>query len=84
MNSHKFRFRKTAARNGWTKIFGGIGRRRSIKDFFSTKAPVKKRFNMQMVRRSHQGHRNKVFGSLNALKIRLQFGRMPTISDFRR
>ena len=84
MNPHKFQFRKTVLRNDFTKMFGGAGGRRTIKDFFSKPKRIKVRFKMQTIRRAHQGWRNKKFGSLTALKIRLMYGRRPPTPQFRR
>jgi hypothetical protein len=43
-----------------------------------------KRTKMQMIRRAHQGWRNKVIGTLQALRIRLKYGRRKPIAQFRR
>jgi hypothetical protein len=69
-------------RNDFTKIFGGIGRRKSIKNQIKKKTVARSK--MQKIRRAHQGWRNKIFGSLQALKIRLQYGRRKPIPQFRR
>jgi ATP-dependent Zn protease len=71
-------------RNDFTTIFGGVGRRRTIKDFFNTKKVIKEVFKIQKIRRAHQGWRNKTFGTLNALKIRLIYGRRKPTAQFRR
>ena len=71
-------------RNDFTTIFGGAGRRRSVKDFFNIKKVIKARFKMQKIRRAHQGWRNKVFGTIQALKIRLMYGRRKPTPQFRR
>ena len=71
-------------RNDFTTIFGGVGRRRTIKDFFNTKKVIKEVFKMSKIRRAHQGWRNKTFGTLNALKIRLIYGRRKPTAQFRR
>lgn len=93
-----FSFRKTTKRNNFTKLFGGIGRRRSL-----VFEPIKKshgkltwrwwhiplsgrkhRHKMKMIRRAHQGYRNRIFGTIQALKIRLKYGRRKPIPQFRR
>jgi hypothetical protein len=60
-------------RNNFTTIFGGVGVRRVV--IQTKKCLITRRSKMQMVRRAHQGWRNKTFGSLHALKIRLKYGR---------
>jgi len=77
-------FRKTTPRTLFTITFGSVGRRRLIQDFFNRSKSIKERFNMQMIRRAHQGWRNKRFGSIQALKIRLKYGRRPPTPKFRR
>jgi hypothetical protein len=79
----QFNFRKRVMRNDFTTVFGGIGRRRSIKDFVNKPKRIKLRFKMQQVRRAHQGRRNKVFGSIHALRIRRMYGRRKPVSNFR-
>jgi hypothetical protein len=75
-----FNFRKTIMRNNFTRIFGKSGRRRVLTDFtmmgagrwrstFVTKSKI------QWHRRAAQGWMNQTFGRLQALKIRLQYGR---------
>lgn len=96
---HKFRFPKTKKRNNFTKIFGGAGKRRFIQQLKShIPRPLdriihwthiylsgqKHRTKMQKIRRSHQGWRNKTFGTIQALKIRLQYGRRRPTPQFRR
>ena len=39
---------------------------------------------IQWIRRSHQGWRNKTFGTISAIKVRLEFGRRKPSSPFRR
>jgi hypothetical protein len=89
-----FRFPRIVKRKLFTTIFGGVGKRRYVQDFKSyipspltrivlTPPPVK-RFKMTWIRRSHQGWRNRVFGSAQAIKIRLQFGRRRSTPQFRR
>jgi len=89
-----FRFRKTIKRNNFTKIFGGVGQRRFVSTYVKggrmerilerlcfNKIPHTK---MQKTRRAHQGWRNKIFGSIQALKIRLKYGRRKSVTQFRR
>lgn len=78
----KFKFRRTVMRNNFTRLFGGVGKRRTV--HVRKWNLVTRRFKMQKIRRAHQGHRNKIFGSIQALKIRLQYGRRPTTPQFRR
>lgn len=42
------------------------------------------KYKMQMIRRSNQGWRNRIYGSVQALKLRLQFGRRKSVPQFRR
>jgi len=89
-----FRFRKIIKRNNFTKIFGGIGQRRFVSAYIKrgrmerilerlcfNKTP---RTKMQKTRRAHQGWRNKTFGSMQAIKIRLKYGRRKPTGNFRR
>ena len=78
----QFNFRKTTRRNHFTKIFGGAGRRRSCGKTIIV-VPCK-RFKMQKIRRAHQGWRNRVFGTIEALNIRIAFGRRKPAKQFRR
>ena len=80
----RFNFKKTIRRNNFTTIFGGVGRRRTVVTRQSATRLVIRRFKMQMIRRAHQGWRNKQFGTLHALKIRLQYGRRAVIPQLRR
>ena len=80
----RFNFRKRIKRNDFTKVFGGFGKRRVIKDFVNKQNGIKLRFIMPQIRRAHQGRRNKVFGSITMLRIRKAYGRRPTVSQFRR
>jgi len=79
----KFNRRKTIKRNSFTAVFGGFGQRRPL--FFGRlKFSFRKRTKMQSIRRAHQGFRNQIFGRVNALKIRLMYGRYPKVPQFRR
>ena len=82
----RFNFRKRIKRNDFTIVFGGIGRRRTLDDFTHTKRFRKSwiRFKMVQIRRAHQGRHNKVFGTINALRIRKTYGRRKPIGSFRR
>lgn len=76
----RFNFPRIIKRKLFTVIFGHVGKRRFIQDYFNKPKRVKARFNMQKLRRAHQGWRNRVHGSITALKIRKVFGRLkPTI-----
>jgi hypothetical protein len=91
-----FRFPRTIKRKPFTTIFGGVGKRRYVQDFMSyIPSPLTrvfhifprqnhKRFKMQWTRRSHQGWRNRVYGGIMGLKLRLQFGRRRPTTTFRR
>jgi|GEM_PF-2207385 len=88
-----FQFPRIVKRKLFTIIFGGVGKRRYVQDFMSyTPSPLTrvvaplsvKRFKMQKIRRAHQGWRNRTFGTIQAIKIRLQFGRRPVVPQFRR
>ena len=70
-------------RNDFTTIFGGVGRRRTVVTRQTKKCLVTKS-KMQKIRRAHQGWRNRIFGSIQALKIRLQYGRRKPVPQFRR
>jgi hypothetical protein len=39
---------------------------------------------MVQIRRAHQGRKNKVFGSIHALRIRRAYGRRKPVGQFRR
>ena len=84
----KFNFRKMIRRNPFTSVFGGYGRRRLVTDYkqmkITCRKPRQRRTLSQRIRRASQGFRNKIFGRLNALKIRLMLGRHKKTSQFRR
>jgi hypothetical protein len=82
----KFNFRKWIKRNDFTVVFGGFGKRRTLLDFVSKKRFRLRwiKFKMVQIRRAHQGRKNKVFGSIHALKIRRAYGRRKPIAQFRR
>jgi hypothetical protein len=82
----KFNFRKSIKRNDFTAVFGGFGKRRLIMDYYPThvRKPRQRRSLSQRLRRASQGFRNKIFGRLNALKMRLMFGRHIKTPQFRR
>jgi hypothetical protein len=84
----KFSFRKTIRRNSFTQVFKGFGGRRLITDYKQMKIecrkPRQRRPLSQRIRRASQGFRNKIFGRLNALKMRLMFGRHKKTPQFRR
>lgn len=62
--------------------FGSVGKRRTV--FFGKPFGGAKRTKMQMIRRAHQGWRNKRIGTWQALKVRLKYGRRKSIPQFRR
>jgi hypothetical protein len=80
----RFNFRKRVKRNDFTKVFGGFGKRRTLKDFVIKEKRIIKRFMMPQIRRAHQGRRNKVFGSVTMLRIRRAYGIRKSLSHFRR
>ena len=75
-------FRKTTPRTFFTAIFGSVGKRRTV--FFGKPFGGNKRTKMQMIRRAHQGWRNKRIGTIEAIKVRLRYGRHKPIPQFRR
>jgi hypothetical protein len=83
-----FKFRKTIRRNSFTQVFKGFGGRRLVTDYKQMKIecrnPRARRSLIQRLRRASQGYRNKIFGRLNALKMRLMFGRHKSTPQFRR
>jgi len=83
-----FKFRKTIRRNSFTQVFKGFGGRRLVTDYKHMKIvcrnPRARRSLIQRIRRASQGYRNKIFGRLNALKMRLMFGRHKKTPQFRR
>jgi hypothetical protein len=80
----RFNFPRIIKRKLFNIVFGGIGKRRFIQDYFNKPKRIKLRFNMQKIRRAHQGWRNRVHGSITALKIRKVFGRLRPTVQFRR
>jgi hypothetical protein len=80
----RFNFRKWIKRNDFTIVFGGFGKRRLIKHFVNKIKRIKLRFKLQQIRRAHQGRKNKVFGSIHALRIRRAYGRRKPVGSFRR
>jgi hypothetical protein len=80
----RFNFPRTIKRKLFNTIFGGVGGRRYIQDYFNKPKRIKARFKMQKIRRAHQGWKNKVHGSIWALKIRKTFGRRKPTPQFRR
>ena len=79
----QFSKRKIVKRNSFTAVFGGFGKFRPL-PFKQRRLLFRQRFKMQMIRRAHQGFRNKIFGRVNAIKIRLMFGRYSKVPQFRR
>jgi hypothetical protein len=79
----RFNKRKIIKRNSFTAVFGGFGKFRPLPSK-QLKLLFRKRFKMQMIRRAHQGFRNKIFGRVNAIKMMLAFGRKRKMPQFRR
>ena len=71
----KFSFKKTVGRNGFTLIFGRVGKRRCVFYDKGRKPNDYKRTRMQKYRRAAQGWRNQTYGRLVALKLLIKFGR---------
>jgi len=82
----RFNFRKFIKRNDFTIVFGSFGKRRTLLHFVGKKRFRMRwiRFKMVQIRRAHQGRKNKVFGSMHALKIRRTYGRRKPLAQFRR
>jgi hypothetical protein len=82
----KFNFPRTIKRKLFNIIFSSVGKRRFITDYYPTKVrkPRKHRTKMQKIRRAHQGWRNRVHGTITALKMRKVFGRLRPTVQFRR
>jgi hypothetical protein len=80
----RFNFRKRIKRNDFTSVFGNVGKRRSLLGKLRRSRWAPLRFKIQQIRRAKQGWRNKVFGTLTALRIRRTYGRRKTIGLFRR
>jgi hypothetical protein len=76
-------FKKIVRRNNFTKVFGRIGKRKTIwVVMVKYLQERKKRTKMQMIRRASQGWRNQTYGRLSALKDRLRYGRYTPIRRF--
>jgi hypothetical protein len=82
----RFNFRKRIKRNDFTSVFGGFGRRRTLLHFVGKKRFLTRwrKTMMAQIRRAHQGRRNKIFGMMQALRIRKKYGRRRPIGSFRR
>jgi hypothetical protein len=80
----KFNFPRIIKRKLFTIIFGTVGKRRFIMDYYNEPKRIKTRFKMQKMRRAHQGWRNRVHGTITALKVRKVFGRLKPTIQFRR
>lgn len=79
-----FRFPRIIERKMFSVIFGGVGKRRLITDYHPKFKKGKRKFKMQWVRRSNQGWRNRVYGSMTAIKMRKVFGMLRRVPTFRR
>jgi len=77
-----FNFKKRIKRNHFTVVFDRVGKRKVI--IQNAKCIITLRFKMQKIRRAHQGHRNKVFGSLTQLRMRRIYGIKPAVAQLRR
>jgi hypothetical protein len=84
MNPNRFNIRSRIKRSVFTTVFGSVGRRRRLPDFNSKPKIRVLRFKMICIRRSNQGYRNRIIGAINAIKLRLKYGRRPTVPKFRR
>ena len=80
----KFSFPRIIKRKLFNIIFGGVGKRRLITDYYLKHRQQVKRTKIQKIRRAHQGWRNKIYGTITAQKIRKVFGRRKPIAQFRR
>ena len=80
----RFNFSRIIKRSLFGVIFGDAGKRRFIQDYVNKPKRIKARFKMQKIRRAHQGWRNRVHGSIWALKVRKAFGRRKPVAQFRR
>lgn len=77
-------FPKIIKRNAYTVIFGSLGKRRIATDYKQKRKREQPKFKMQRIRRSHQGGKNRVYGTIQALKLRRAFGRRKRVPQFRR
>lgn len=66
----KLNFRKLIKRSDFSVVFGTVGKRRIIQDYRQSLSRAVKRTKSQWMRRSHQGWRNRVYGSIAAFKMR--------------
>jgi hypothetical protein len=82
LSVRSFNFRKRIKRSHFTVIFGRVGKRKVI--IQNTKCIITFRFKMQKIRRAHQGHRNRIFGSLTQLRMRRIYGIRPVVPQLRR
>jgi hypothetical protein len=82
----RFNFPRIIKRKLFTIIFGDAGKRRLITDYYPSHVakPRKHRTKMQKIRRAHQGWRNRVHGTITALKMRKIFGRRKPVAQLRR
>lgn len=68
-------FQKWIHRNDFTKIFGGIGLRRTIFNYAQRKPfRLKQRTKLDILRRSRQGWRNQLHSRMVSLKVHIKFG----------
>lgn len=71
-------------RNLFTILFNSVGKRKAKMLGYRRSKWAPERFKMQKIRRSHQGYRNRIYGSIQAIKMRLHYGRRKVIAQFRR
>jgi hypothetical protein len=80
----RFNFRKIVRRNSFSQVFKSFGMRRTVLTYVIHKVKLRQRTKMQQLRRASQGYRNKIFGRVNAIKMRRIFGRLNKVPQFRR
>ena len=80
----RFNFRKIVRRNSFSQVFKSFGTRRTVLTYVIHKVKLRRRTKMQHLRRASQGYRNKIFGRVNAIKMRRIFGRLNKVPQFRR
>ena len=91
-----FNFRKLIKRTNFTTVFGNVGGRRRLRFKPMRKrnpglgwrywhlglSGRKRRHKMRMYRRGAQGWMNQTYGRLQALRLRLQYGRKNPVRRF--
>ena len=89
-----FRFKKLAKRCVFNVVFGNVGRKRFVTTYVKSDRVIAiltrlekntiPRYRQEKIRRAHQGWRNRVFGTIQAIQVRLKYGRRPVTPQFRR